>query len=229
MGNLICIEDDAGKYVEEDSIPESERMEAYLWANLTCLAEKIDSPEEKAKMTAASNGSLLSLQDFVAGPAYALTGMVTDSDGQSTPFVVFRGDTDENAKEDAQRMIVLDCPTTRLITSSGALVGEAVADFVGQYEALRDLGLVRWALNSAKMSNKGLTIAGHGIGGAIANLLAVELLVDYGNEFPVRLRTFGAPRIFDVGTAKSIRSLEAYNKMSFTRYVNDGNICLKFK
>jgi Lipase (class 3) len=61
-------------------------------------------------------------------------------------------------------------------------------------------------------------MAGHGVGAAIANLLAIELLVDYGNEFPVRLRTFGAPRLFTMSTAASIKKFHSYNKMSFTRY-----------
>jgi len=123
---------------------------------------------------------------FTAGRAYALTGLVMDSEGTNTPFIVFR-ETPEESPANANKLLLAAFTPKDFITTKGALVGKAIDDYVDQYYALRETGLVRWALQSARLSSKGLTIAGHGVGAAIANLLAVEILVDYGNEFPVTM------------------------------------------
>ena len=186
MGNLalmICSEDPLGKYIP-GFIPEAERIEAFLWANLCCLAEKIDSPEEKQQILNSSNGALQSIRYFSVGKAYALTGLVMDSEGFNTPFIVFR-EPPEDAPDNATKLLLIDFNAIDFTTSKGSLVGQAIDDYVHQFYALRDIGLVKWAIQSARLSTKGLTISGHGVGAAIANLLAVELLVDYGNEFPV--------------------------------------------
>ena len=78
--------------------------------------------------------------------------------------------------------------TVDYMTTKGVLVGQALEDCVDLYVQLREDGLVKWAIQAAKLSSKGLSIAGHGRGAAIANLLAVELVVDHGNDIPVRLR-----------------------------------------
>jgi hypothetical protein len=140
----------------------------------------------------------------------------------NTPFIVFR-ETPEDAPANASKLLLTAFERLDFVTSKGSLVGQAVDDYVKQFYALRENGLIRWAVQSARMSSKGLTVSGLGVGAAIANLLAVELLVDYGNEFPVRLRTFGSPRVFTMATAASIKQLPVYNKMSFTRYINDGD------
>lgn len=224
MGNLalmLCSEDPLAKLMPE-FLPEAERIEAFLWANLCCLAEKVDSPAEKEQILNSSNGALQSLRYFTAGRAYALTGLVMDSEGVNTPFIVFR-ERCEDAPENATKLLLTNFERRDFFTTKGTLVGQAVDDYVDQMIALRESGLIRWAVQSARLSTKGLTIAGHGVGAAIANLLAVELLMDYGAEFPIRLRTFGAPRVFTMPTAESIKHLPVYNKMSFTRYINDGD------
>ena len=78
--------------------------------------------------------------------------------------------------------------TVDYTTSKGILVGQALEEYVDLYLQLREDGLVKWAAEAAKISNKGIAIAGHGVGAAVANLLAVELLVDHGYDMQVRLR-----------------------------------------
>ena len=57
MGNItlmLCADDPLSKLIP-GFLPEAERIEAFLWANLCCLAEKVDSPEEKQKILNSSN------------------------------------------------------------------------------------------------------------------------------------------------------------------------------
>jgi len=203
-------------------LPEKERIEAFLWANLCCLAEKIDSPAEKQRILHSSNGALQSIRYFSAGNAYALTGLVVDSEGINIPFVVFR-EKPEDSEENASYLLMQEFNTVDYMTTKGVLVGQALEDCVDLYLQLREDGLVKWAIQAAKLSSKGLSIAGHGRGAAIANLLAVELVVDHGKDIPVRLRTFGAPRVFSMTTAESIRHFAHYDRSNFTRYINDND------
>jgi hypothetical protein len=78
IASLICYE---GIQSSGSALSAADKMEAYLWANLTYLSEKISSPEEKQKIEHSSNGALKSLKDFQFGNAYALVGSVTDADG----------------------------------------------------------------------------------------------------------------------------------------------------
>ena len=170
--------------------------------------------------------------------------------GTSTPFVVLR-EKPSDSPNNASKLLLQSFTTIDFTTTNGSLVGQAIQDYVDQYISLRDEGLMKWAVQNSRLYTKGITIAGHGVGAAIANLLATELLIDYSNEFPVRLRTFGAPRVFTMTTAnrleletlshlfhyplilstcsntccpqRSVKNLPSYSEMSFRRYINDGD------
>ena len=149
MGNLalmICAEDPLAKLIP-GFISESERIEAFLWANLCCLAEKVDSPEEKQKILNSSNvilfetppiiltmlhldmtliwlqGALQSMRYFSVGKAYALTGLVMDSEGLNTPFIVFR-ETPDDSIENATKLLLISFEPKDFVTTKGALIGQ---------------------------------------------------------------------------------------------------------
>ncbi len=103
------------------------------------------------------------------------------------PFVVFR-ERPEDSEENASKLLTQEFTSVDYLTTKGILVGQALEDYVNLYVQLREDGLIKWATQAAKLSSKGLSIAGHGLGAAIANLLAIELVVDHGKDIPVRLR-----------------------------------------
>ena len=101
--------------------------------------------------------------------------------------MVFR-ERPEDSEENASNLLMQEFTMVDFTTTKGVLVGQALEDSVELFLQLREDGLMRWAIQAAKLSTKGVSIAGHGKAAGIANLLAVELVVDHGSEIPVRLR-----------------------------------------
>jgi len=71
--------------------------------------------------------------------------------------------------------------------------------FFEAYKNIRDTdeGLIQYLLKRAKQEEPhAVVVTGHSLGGAMANCLAAELVLEYASEIDVALVTFGSPRVF---------------------------------
>lgn len=124
----------------------------------------------------------------------------------SLPFVCFRG-TKGIHDMVADLASIL---SSELKTRKGNLVGNTGMGFIAKMEPLRDLGLMDHVVGTIESCKTGVLIIGHSLGGALATVFAAELHKDYPEIFenyPVRLCTVGAPRVFDIDTAKAYHNL----------------------
>lgn len=71
----------------------------------------------------------------------------------------------------------------------------------------------------AKEKNRKLYIAGHSLGGALATVAALKLIIN--NIIPEQVITFGCPRVISKKTAKAINS--KYKRL-FCRVVNNNDV-----
>ncbi len=130
-------------------------------------------------------------------------------------YVAFRGtDSYTDAQKDLQSMVTRPCKTEQ-----GKAFGACGDGFYDQYNALRQLGLVRYLTQEvAAGACWRLRIYGHSLGGGLASLLAAELqTVDpsqYSKQF-MEVVTLGEPRPFDTSTADTF-----HRQVAKTRWMN---------
>eukprot|EP00607_Mallomonas_marina_P000437 CAMPEP_0182437184 /NCGR_PEP_ID=MMETSP1167-20130531/84867_1 /TAXON_ID=2988 /ORGANISM="Mallomonas Sp, Strain CCMP3275" /LENGTH=454 /DNA_ID=CAMNT_0024629999 /DNA_START=102 /DNA_END=1467 /DNA_ORIENTATION=+ len=136
------------------------------------------------------------------------------------PFVCVRGTQGyDDVQADVQSAITAD-----LISSKGEVIGSTGMGFVRKLEALLDLQLLSWCVNKAE-EYQGLLLCGHSLGGAVSSLISAELRYDYPatfDKYPLKLVTFGCPRVFDKETAQVIDH-KGLNYRHI-RFVNDADM-----
>mmetsp|Transcript_14048 Transcript_14048/g.14149 ORF Transcript_14048/g.14149 Transcript_14048/m.14149 type:complete len:512 (+) Transcript_14048:56-1591(+) len=153
----------------------------------------------------------------------AITGVIHNlSDEYSTPapFVCVRGtQCFDDMKANFQSL-----STVEFTTSKDHFVGRTGWGFTRKLEALLDLKLLSWCVSKAD-EYKCLLLCGHSLGGGIASLLSAELRYDYPatfDKYPLKLVTFGCPRVFDKETAQVIDQKGLNYR--HVRFLNDADI-----
>ena len=133
----------------------------------------------------------------------AITGIISNVSNNfidKIAFISFRG----TASYHDVLMDIFSLLPTAFITAKYTTIATSGAGMVHAYTLLRDQGLLKHAI-AMSTQYKGLLITGHSLGGALATLLTAELLSDYSNIYttsPLRLVTFGSPRVFDYKYSK---------------------------
>lgn len=105
------------------------------------------------------------------------------------------------------------------VTRSKSKVG--MSRYLAAYVAVRDQ-LLEQCLAMTSSSHR-LLITGHGMGSALAVLLASELAIDHGISLQIKLVTFGCPKVFDAATAKRMENFSE-DKFIHFRFTNDGDL-----
>lgn len=179
--------------------------------------------------TYADNFELVvkNLEHKPAVSAQFTTGVISHIESDQPyplPFICFGG-TISLYEVIADLSSVIHCESKTL---RGEVIGTTGYGIKNVYQTFRAFGIVEFITNLMKKHNSGLLVTGHSLGGAVALLFVCELLIDYPELFenkPVRLVTFGAPRVL---TSESVIRIQALMQkmplLQFIRVVNKHDI-----
>lgn len=152
-------------------LSENSIEETILCLRLCELAESRDKQgRDRVKKKMSSRWVLSQVETWTCGEMIAITGLISsmcDSYLVDVPFVVIGG---EYSKERSSEEVILCSSKNIRIGSIPKLIHDS-------YDELRSLGLLDW-ISKAIGGKSNCFITGHGISGAIASLIAVELIVD---------------------------------------------------
>lgn len=170
------------------------------------LLDKVLDAEAQKKVDALTNGALA-----VSGVISNISSTIT----KPTLVVCFRG-TKGLSDAYADLNIALD---KEFISSKGTNIGIVAKGVLEQYECIKNTqnGLIPYLIEKYnQLEEKTIIICGHSLGGAMATLLAVELVVDYP-FVNVVIVTFGAARVLSESLAKTLPT----KVKKYLRFLND--------